>query len=285
MMYNAIELRDKKREELKTKVLNYVNAGYNPPCLAIIQVGNVPESNKYVGNKLKALELTGMSYQHIHLSANVDTMSIRRIIDDLNKDHNVHGIMIQLPLPKHIDSRYLLDYIDPDKDVDGLGSYSLGSISVPNTSTHLPCTVAGVVDIMHDMIPDLDLKGKNVVVLGKGITSGLPLTYFLMTQGANVVNLASKCSEEDRYKYIRNADIVVSCVGIPHFINLCEVPKKCVLINVGMFVNEEGKLMGDYNHIHAEELGIKCTSIVNCTGIMTVQHLLENVFNAYEWQK
>lgn len=292
-MYNAKELRDKKEKALKDHVEMYFQPNSAPPCLAIIQVGNIPESNKYVGNKIKALDRVGMSYRHIHLSPYISTQDIIVMIDDLNDDKNVHGIMVQLPLPKHLDTRMILDAIDPIKDVDGLGSVALSAISLGTTNyqvTHTPCTVAGVLDILTDMgftneLGGLDVKGKNIVVLGKGITSGLPLTHYLIMQGANVVNLSSKCTDEDRYKYIKNADIVVSCVGIPHLIDVKKVPLKCTLVNVGMSVNEEGKLVGDYDHVLADELGIKCTSVVNCSGIMTVHNLLENVMNAYVYQK
>lgn len=292
MMYNAKDLRDKKEEALRKRIGLYFLGHPVPPCLAIIQVGNVPESNKYVGNKLKALERVGMAYRHIHVSANISTEDLIVIIDDLNDDKNVHGVMVQLPLPKHIETRQILDAIDPIKDVDGLSSASLSALALGVSNyavTHMPCTVAGVLDILQDMghknpVGGLDVKGKNIVVLGKGITSGLPLTHYLIMQGANVVNLASKCSEEDRYKYIRNADIVVSCVGVPHLIDVKKVPLKCTLVNVGMSVNEEGKLVGDYDHVLADELGIKCTSIVNCSGIMTVHNLLENLMNAFAFQ-
>lgn len=292
MMYNAKELRDRKENALRKRLGLYTLGHPVPPCLAIIQVGNVPESNKYVGNKLKALERVGMAYRHIHVSENVTTQDLLDMIDGLNKDKNVHGVMVQLPLPKHIETRQVLDAIDPIKDVDGLSSASLSALALGLSNyecTHMPCTVAGVLEILHDMghrnpAGGLDVKGKNVVVLGKGITSGLPLTHYLIMQGANVVNLASKCTEEDRYKYIQNADIIVSCVGVPHLIDVKKVPLKCTLVNVGMSVNEEGKLVGDYDHILADELGINCTSVVNCSGIMTVHQLLENLMNAFSYQ-
>lgn len=285
-MYNAKELRDRKENALRKRLGLYSLGHPVPPCLAIIQVGNVPESNKYVGNKLKALERVGMAYRHIHVSENVSTQDLLEMIDGLNKEKNVHGVMVQLPLPKHIETRQVLDAIDPIKDVDGLSSTSLGALALGISKyecTHMPCTVAGVLEILRDMGHE-DFKGKNVVVLGKGITSGLPLTHYLIMQGANVVNLASKCTEEDRYKYIQNADIIVSCVGVPHLIDVKKVPLKCTLVNVGMSVNEEGKLVGDYDHILADELGINCTSVVNCSGIMTVHQLLENVMNAFAYQ-
>lgn len=286
MMYNAKELRDRKENALRKRLWLYTLGHPVPPCLAIIQVGNVPESNKYVGNKLKALERVEMAYRHIHVSENVTTQDLLDMIDGLNKDKNVHGVMVQLPLPKHIETRLVLDAIDPIKDVDGLSSDSLSALALGLSNyecTHMPCTLAGVLEILRDMGHE-DFKGKNVVVLGKGITSGLPLTHYLIMQGANVVNLASKCTEEDRYKYIKNADIIVSCVGVPHLIDVKKVPLKCTLVNVGMSVNEEGKLVGDYDHILADELGIKCTSVVNCSGIMTVHQLLENVMNAFSYQ-
>ena len=286
MMYNAKELRDRKENALRKRLGLYTLGHPVPPCLAIIQVGNVPESNKYVGNKLKALERVGMAYRHIHVSENVTTQDLLDMIDGLNKDKNVHGVMVQLPLPKHIETRLVLDAIDPIKDVDGLSSASLSALALGLSNyecTHMPCTVAGVLEILHDMGHE-DFKGKNVVVLGKGITSGLPLTHYLIMRGANVVNLASKCTEEDRYKYIQNADIIVSCVGVPHLIDVRKVPLNCTLVNVGMSVNEEGKLVGDYDHILADELGINCTSVVNCSGIMTVHQLLENVMNAFSDQ-
>lgn len=293
-MYNAKELRDRKEQQLKERLGKYQPMTYSDlPCLAIIQVGNVPESNKYVGNKLKALERVGMTYKHIHISSAINTQALLYLISDLNKDRSVHGVMVQLPLPAHINQRLVLDAINPTKDVDGLSSTSLSSIALNTMGlkcTHMPCTVSGVLEIMKDMghkdeHNNLDVKGKNVVVLGKGLTSGLPLTHYLIHEGANVVNLASKCSEEDRYKYIKNADIVISCVGKPHLIDVTKVPLKCTLINVGMSVNDEGKLVGDYDHLLADELGIKCTSIVNCTGIMTVHQLLENLMSAYIIQK
>ena len=283
MIYNAKELRDIK----ETKLANEVGLYSTSPCLAIIQIGNNPESGKYVNNKLKALERVGMSYRHIHSNELLSTEDILSLIEGLNEDNSVHGIMVQLPLPKHLDTRRILDKIDPVKDVDGLSSYSLGAIAlgqVKQKATHIPCTVAGVLDILKDLDVK-DFRGSNIVVLGKGITSGLPLTHYLIQEGANVVNLSSRCSEEDRYKYLENADIVISCTGVPNLIDVTKVPLGCVLVNVGMSVNEQGKLVGDYDPVLADELGFTCTSIINCTGIMTVQNLLNNLMDAYLMQK
>lgn len=294
MIYNAKELRDSMEEDLKVRVK--LSPTKNP-CLAIIQVGHHPQSDKYVGNKLKALERVGMSYRHILLSENITYTEVIDTIQGLNVDKNVHGIMLQLPLPEHLVSAsdYIINHIDPLKDVDGLTHKSMGALAMRSrTSVHRPCTALGVVEILknlgfsskltYQLYPELDVRGKNVVVLGKGITSGLPITLMMLESGANVVNLASSCSPEERVHHLERADIVISCTGQPNLISKEDIISPCVLINVGMSVNKEGKLVGDYDPKDFEhEPEIICTSIINSTGIMTVQMLLEKTFNASVW--
>ena len=284
MIYNAIELRNEYENDLKEQV----SRCEVKPCLAILQVGNVAESNKYVGNKLKALERVGMTYRHIHFSEDVQAQDIMDTIQQLNYDYRVHGIMVQLPLPDHLKNltQMILDAIVPAKDVDGLTTTSMGYIANRNLAfSHLPCTAKGVHHLLNMIEPNFNYRGKNIVVIGKGITSGLPFTLLAMSNGANVVNLASACSKEDLALYLNRADLVVTCAGVPNLIDPSHLRKDCILINVGMSVNEEGKLVGDYDPNVASDLGIRCTSIINSTGIMTVQMLLSNVYDAYLWRE
>ena len=289
-IYNAKELRNQRESKTKQIVERVSRTGCTP-CLVIIQVGDVAESNKYVENKIKALDRVGMKCGHIHLlSENTQDSEVLSIIKKFNYDPNVHGIMVQLPLPKHLSTQFILDAIAPEKDVDGLSTHSMGQLAIPNCEPlFIPCTALGVKNILIDTgygkDNTLEVRGKNVVVIGKGVTSGLPITLLMMKHGANVVNLSSGCSEEDRNKHLGVADIVISCAGVPNIINPFNVPFTATLINVGMSVNDEGKIVGDYDPYYAEDLGIKCTSIVGCTGIMTVQSLLENVIQAYVYQK
>ena len=287
-IYNAKELRNQREEKIK-QLVEKLPKSKSTPCLAIIQVGNIAESNKYVGNKIKALDRVGMKYMRINASEQTDDKELYSVIKMLNQDPNVHGIMIQLPSPKHLSTQFLLDAIAPEKDVDGLSTHSMGQLAIPNSKeTFVPCTALGVkhilIDMGHGEGSTLNVRGKNVVVIGKGVTSGLPITLLMMKNGANVVNLSSGCSEVDRINYLSKADIVISCAGVPNIVNPTYVPTKATLVNVGMSVNDEGKIVGDYDPHYAEELGIKCTSVVGSTGIMTVQSLLENVIQAYVYQ-
>lgn len=286
MIYNAIELRDKMEEELKNKI---EKSRYDEPCLAIIQVGNHPQSNKYVGNKIKALDRVGMRYRHIQFSEKAGVDDIVNTIKSLNEDKYVDGIMVQLPLPHHLIrySECIINHIKPSKDVDGLTHDSMGKLAMrTNQPFHAPCTALGIMKILNHIDPELNLRGRNVVVLGKGFTSGLPISLMMMKEGANVVNLSSGCKPDERYNYLIEADVVISCTGQPNLIQRDDIIGPCILINVGMNVNEEGKLVGDYDPKEFEnDHHVYCTSITNSTGIMTVQMLLENTFNAQLWRK
>ena len=183
-IYNAKELRNQREESVKTLVtkLNKLST----PCLAIIQVGNVAESNKYVGNKIKALDRVGMKYMRINASEQTNDKELLSLIEMLNRDTNVHGVMIQLPLPKHLSTQLLLDAIAPEKDVDGLSTHSMGQLAIPNSKeTFVPCTALGVkhilIDMGHGEGNTLNVRGKNVVVIGKGVTSGLPITLLMIS--------------------------------------------------------------------------------------------------------
>lgn len=245
------------------------------PGLAVVLVGNDPASQIYVRNKQKACEEVGFRAFEYRLNENSTQEQLLDLIRVLNKDDKVHGILVQLPLPKHIDEQTVILTIAPEKDVDAFHPMNVGRIMIGNYE-FLPCTPAGVIELIDST--GVDLNGANCVVVGRSNIVGKPMAMLLLHRNATVTichsrtrNLAEVCA---------GADILVSAVGKPHFIRADMVKDGAVVIDVGMNHDENGKLCGDVEFAEVEPKASYITPVPGGVGPMTITMLLKNTLHA-----
>lgn len=249
------------------------------PKLVVIQVGNNEASNVYIKQKAKMAEHIGYGYEHIKLEDDTTTDKILEIIDRLNKDDNVNGVMVQMPLPKQIDTDIIQNAVIPIKDVDGLSDMNAGLL-FHNKDALYSCTPYGVMELLKRY--NISLEGKNAVVVGRSNLVGKPMGMMLLNAGATVTVCHSKT--KDIEKITKKADILISCVGKAKFITKDMVKKGSVVIDVGITRSEEG-LCGDVDFIEVAPNTKYITPVPGGVGPMTVAMLGMNVMKAYKEQK
>ena len=254
------------------------------PKLVILVASDDKASERYVKNKVAMGEKFGIDVQVIKHGKEVTNKCLVDYIQHLNYDKSVDGIMLQLPVYEHLDSDYIINKINPEKDVDGLTLYNKARLESAK-SLLCPCTPSGVLDLL--MIEDIEVEGKNVVVVGKGETSGSPMAIMFRNEGATVTICHSRTKREDLEFYIRHADIVVSCVGKRNLIDAEWFKEGSVAIGVGLSYDENGKQHLDFDVDKVVELGkAKLVSQrTNCTGKATVISLMYNTALAYKNNK
>lgn len=242
------------------------------PCLAIVTVGDDPASAVYVRNKKKACDEIGIVCRHECLPANTTESNLIKLIKELNRNDFIHGIIVQLPLPKHINPNAVTDAIWRSKDVDGFGQNSLFH----------PCTPEGIIRLLdHYLIP---IESRNVVIVGRSNIVGRPLARMMLDRNANVTVLHSKTTDTDRHTYLRNADIIVSAVGSPMIIVPTDVSSQTVIVDVGINRDQNGKLCGDA-HPSTYDVSLAYTPVPGGVGPMTVAMLMEHVVQSAIWQQ
>lgn len=248
--------------------------------LDVILVGNDPASQVYVRNKSNACEDVGIKCNQITLSEDVEENYILDVIETLNKDLNVDGILVQLPLPKKFNTTKILNSILPEKDVDGLHPLNAGKLFLQQGGV-VPCTAAGVISLLES-IPDYTLCGKNAVVLGRSNIVGKPVCQLLTSKDCTVTLTHSKTPKHVLMNMIDCSDIIVSAVGKPHIITLedlhnyrCNISNK-VIIDVGINRDTNGRLCGDFSE-ELKRVSLHYTPVPGGVGPMTVAMLLQNV--------
>lgn len=245
------------------------------PKLVIIQVGDNSASNVYVGQKEKAGVKAGIEVKHIKLSEEISEEELIQIVSQCNTDNSVDGIIVQLPLPSHIDEDIIINSIDPKKDVDGLTSVNFGNLA-DGKDCFVPCTAKAVMEMFE--VLDEDLKGKKVTILGRSKLVGLPLFHLLLQKNAVPTICHTSMTEEDRLDYMKNADIIISAAGAKEpFITADMVKEGSVIIDVSIERNEEGKLHGDvcYDDVCAKAKYV--SKVPMGVGQLTVLSVIENV--------
>jgi methylenetetrahydrofolate dehydrogenase (NADP+)/methenyltetrahydrofolate cyclohydrolase len=260
---------DAKIKELKERV---VDAG-SVPKLAIIQVGDNPASNKYVGNKIKRCHEVGIDVEHISYAEDVSTTTIIKKIDLLNNDDTVTGILVQLPLPEYLDANFIINQICPYKDVDGLTWYNIGRLS-QNLPSIPPCTPKGIMGLLDYY--NIPLEGKDVLIINDSNIVGKPLAQLMNSRGATVT-VAHKKTYGIKHK-IKLADIVVVGVGIPNFLSADDFAPNTTIIDVGInFV--DGKMCGDVTKGDYDKISenSNITPVPGGVGQTTVLALLETL--------
>jgi methylenetetrahydrofolate dehydrogenase (NADP+)/methenyltetrahydrofolate cyclohydrolase len=265
-------------EKTKAEVDALVAAGKPRPGLAVVLVGNDPASEVYVRRKIKGCEKVGIRSSEHRLSAEASQDELLTLIDRLNKDPEVHGILCQVPLPEHIDTRLVLRSILPDKDVDGFHPVNVGRLTT-GTGGIVPCTPLGVMLLIESVMPDI--KGKDVVVIGKSNIVGKPVANLLLDAEATVT--VTHIHTENLPEIARKADVVVAAAGAPELVRGWWIKPGAVLIDVGIsrIIGEDGKerLVGDiaFDEVqHAKAV----TPVPGGVGPMTIACLLSNTVQA-----
>ena len=265
-------------DKIKEKVDALKNSNKRVPGLAVIIVGNNPASKIYVNSKVKACEKVGFYSKAIFLDENISQAELLENIQALNNDENIDGILVQLPLPKHLNENEICNAIDTSKDVDGFKAENLGKVMLGKEDGMVPCTPQGIMYLL-DSIKDINLYGMNGVVIGRSNIVGKPISSLLINRGVTttVCNSRTKNIED----VLRNADIIIAALGKPKFLKENMVKEGAIIIDVG--INRvDGKLCGDVDFENVSKLASFITPVPGGVGPMTIAMLLNNTLRAYD---
>lgn len=269
-------------DALKTSLKEKLQAYSAKPDLAVILVGNNPASLSYIKNKVAACKSIGINSEIIHLPETITQNDLFGEITRLNSYKELDGILVQMPLPDHIDTAAVLNLIDPEKDVDGFHPINVGKLATGATDGHIPCTPKGIIKILES-VHGKNLAGKNVVVLGRSNIVGKPVAQLLLQKDCTVTVCHSKTT--DIPEKVRQADIVVVAIGKPKFVQAEWIKPGATVIDVG--INQIGEkngkaiLCGDVDYKEAVKVAGYITPVPGGVGPMTIACLLENTSNAF----
>lgn len=266
------------KDEVKLETEKLKKSGFEP-CLAVIIVGDDPASRVYVNNKKKACEYCGIKSVEYALGEETTQSGLLELIDKLNADECVNGILCQLPVPKHISEKAVLERIDPQKDVDCFHAVNVGKLWTGEKS-FLPCTPAGVIDLLDYY--DIDLEGKNCVIIGRSNIVGKPMAALLLEKNATVTICHSKTKNVK--ELCKNADVIIAAVGRAKFVTAEMVKDGAVVVDVGINRDENGKLCGDVDFDSVCQKASFITPVPGGCGPMTIAELMQNTIRAFKMQ-
>ena len=265
-------------QDLKTEIQRYLQEGKRTPRIDILLVGDDYASQMYVNMKeKKALDL-GISVNVHNFEKDINENDLVKLISQLNNDKSVDGIMVQLPMPEHINESKVLESILPSKDVDGLTSTNLGKLFKNDSSAIPPATAKGVIKLLDNY--DVQIEGKRAVVIGRGDISGLPIAAMLQNRNATVTICHSHT--QGLKDICKDADILVSSIGRAEYINSEYVKNGGVVIDVGTNRNSEGKLVGDVDFNSVKDIAGYITPVPGGVGPMTIACLFDNLIEMYK---
>lgn len=267
------------KDELKEKVAAYKAKG-TEITLAVIQVGNDKASSVYVGNKKKACEYIGINSLAYELEESTTQEELLNLINELNGRNDVNGILVQLPLPKHIDEDKVIETIDAKKDVDGFHPMSVGALSIGKKG-FISCTPYGIIELLKRS--NIDIGGKECVVIGRSNIVGKPMSMLLLRENATVT--VAHSHTKNLKEVAKRADILIVAIGKPQFINSEYVKEGAVVIDVGIHRDENNKLCGDVDYEDVFPHVSAITPVPGGVGPMTIAMLMKNCVNAVEIQK
>lgn len=276
-MANIIDgknLAKKVRLELKDEVIKLKDMGINPK-LAVIMVGDDKASKVYVKNKSKACEEVGIQYEEHLLNADIEMDELLLIIDELNNRQDIHGILLQSPIPKHLDINKAFNRINYNKDVDGFNPINVGKLVI-GQDTFISCTPFGVMKMFEEY--GIDIEGKNAVVIGRSNIVGKPLAQCLLSKNATVTICHSKT--ENINEITKKADIVIAALGKPGFLKADMIKDGAIVIDVGINRTDEGKITGDVDFDNVSKKASYITPVPGGVGPMTIAMLMTNVVKA-----
>ena len=264
------------RLEWKVRADRLIARGITPG-MAVIIVGDDPASKVYVANKVKACKELGLYSIHVELPDNATEAELLAKVAELNNDPRIHGILVQLPLPGHLNAHKVIEAINPDKDVDGFHEKNVGAL-VTGETPFPSCTPYGVMVMLEKT--GIQIEGRHAVVVGRSNIVGKPMALLLLHKNATVTICTSKTV--DLAKHTRDADILVAAVGKPNFIKKDMVKPGAVVIDVGINRNSEGKLVGDVDFANVKEVAGYITPVPGGVGPMTIAMLIANTVRAAE---
>ena len=271
------KIAEKIISEIKDKVITNQSEGIAPPGLAVIQVGKDPASSVYVRNKRKACEEVGMKSFNYDLDKSTSQQELIELVDSLNNNAEVNGILIQLPLPSHINETIVIETISPSKDVDGFHPYTIGRL-MQRIPLLRPCTAIGVVTMLEAI--EIDPIGMNAVIVGASNLVGRPLNLELLLKGATTT-VCHKFTKNLK-DHVMSADILAVAVGKPNFIPGSWIKEDAIVFDIGINRDETGKLTGDVDFESAKEKASWISPVPGGVGPMTVAMLIKNTLLASE---
>lgn len=277
MILSGKELATKLRNKMQERVKDISKVFEETPCLAVILVGDDPASQSYVKGKSKACEEIGIKNKTLRFHKDTSEIEILRKIQELNLDPDVHGILVQLPLPDHIDERKVMNFIDPKKDVDGFHPFNVDALYTNKHDGIIPCTPKGIIHLLKEN--NIEIAGKNAVVVGRSNIVGLPVAKLLLDENATVTVCHSKT--KDLAKITSEADILIVAIGKPKFVTADMVKLGATVIDVG--INRvDGKLCGDVDFDSVfDEKTEYITPVPGGVGPMTITCLMENTIECF----
>ena len=277
LLLDGMQLRD----ETVAKIKATITAAGNPKiCLATVLIGDDPPSHIYVANKHKKAQEAGMVSKGLQLPADATQAQVEKAVSELVADKTVHGILVQLPLPKHINTEAVLALLPVEKDVDGLTERSLGRL-VRDLPGHVPCTPLGVVRILQRY--NIETVGKRVVVIGRSALVGLPQMLLLVRRGADATVTVAHKSTKDMIEVCREADIIIAAAGAARMVTAAHVKPGATVIDVGV-TRINNKIVGDVDFDAVQAIAGAITPMPGGTGPMTIACLLENTLEAARMQ-
>ena len=264
-------------QNLRKKIANQVKQYSRPPGLAVILVGDDEASQLYVRNKTRACVEVGFYSDQIHKSSNITEEELLSEVNRLNENQNIDGILVQLPLPSHIDSNKIIEAIIPEKDVDGFSSENVGKLS-QNKSFISPCTPKGVMKMLDSI--KCDLRGKDCVIIGASNIVGRPMAMELLNAGATV-QVCHKGTKDITQK-TKSADVIIAAAGVANLVKSDWIKEGVILIDVGINRQADGSMTGDVDFEDVKGIASAITPVPGGVGPMTIAVLLENTLIAYE---
>ena len=248
-----------------------------PAGLAVVIVGNNPASQVYVKNKIRACENVGFYSENIELDENISEKELLQEIDKLNKNDRINGILVQLPLPAHINELKIIDSISPEKDVDGFHVSNIGKMVIGDETGFLSCTPYGIMQLLEEY--KIEIAGKDAVIIGRSNIVGKPMALMLIQKGATVQVCNS--NTKDLRKKLNKADIIIVAAGVPKLLKKEDVKEGAVVIDVG--INRvDGKICGDVDYEEVAEKTSYITPVPGGVGPMTIASLIKNTFKSYK---
>ncbi|MGL5051755.1 MAG: bifunctional methylenetetrahydrofolate dehydrogenase/methenyltetrahydrofolate cyclohydrolase FolD [Fusobacteriaceae bacterium] len=277
MIIDGKKISAEIKKEIKFEVKKLEEIKMRAPGLAVVIVGENKASQIYVNAKIKACHETGINSYKIEMSENSSEIEISKVIQQLNTDKSVDGILVQLPLPKGIDEKKIMEIVSSEKDVDCFSTKNIGEMFLNPEASIKPCTPAGIMELFNRY--NIELVGKNAVILGRSNIVGKPLSVLMINAGATVTVCNSKTKKLE--EFTKNADIVISAVGQKDFLTEDMINKNTVVIDVG--INRvDGKIYGDVDYENVSKKASFITPVPGGVGPMTIAMLLKNTLNIYK---
>lgn len=280
LQLNGKVVAEKLKQEIAAEIANICSGKKTKPTLAVVSVAADDASKVYVNNKQKAAIAVGMGFAHHALPAKTTQKQLEELIKTLNDDSKINGIILQLPVPKHLNARAAINKIAPHKDVDGLTDVNIGKLATGDATAMIACTASGVMELLNYY--NVVVAGKNVVIINRSLLVGKPLTQLFLAANATVTVCHTKTL--NLKQHTRAADILICATGQAGLINKSYIKRGSVLIDVSICRGQDGKLCGDVDYNNVSTRAAAVSPVPGGVGPLTVACLLKNTLTAYKVQ-